>query len=197
MRALKLFSGVTGTLVTLTAIPLLIAGIVLFAIAADGDRTDLPTFDASSRSRALVVDDIDLHTGWFGVGDVTIVASDDDDLFIGVGPADDVERFLRGDGDPRRQTFWVVDDLGSQVSVDWNVDGGHWSAVVMNADGTPGVDARIDVAIPSWPIRLAAFAVSAVAVVVGGFGAGLMWLAWRRTAAVRDEPAAPEPIEVA
>jgi hypothetical protein len=192
MRALKLFSGVVGTFVTLTAIPLLIAGTALFAVAAGGDRTELPTFHVSSNGRALTATDLDFNHGddwlWMDIGEVRIHASDRDELFVGVGPEEDVRRFLANDGVPGDESFWIVDGEGRDVSVDWNIEDGYWSAVVMNADGSPGVNAEVQVDVPAWPIRLAGSMVVGLGLAMGAFGAGLMWLAWRRTP---EEPSTP------
>ena len=50
-----------------------------------------------------------------------------------------------GTGTPARpadQRFWVATSDGSKP-LDWKVKDGTWSVVVMNADGSPGVDARV------------------------------------------------------
>ena len=93
------------------------------------------------------------------------------DLFVGIGPKADVEAYLSGtthdrmvgfDLDPfsvhyaRRagpsatppagQDFWVATASGSGTQeLIWDKSRGPWSAVVMNADGSPGVDLRADV----------------------------------------------------
>jgi hypothetical protein len=91
-------------------------------------------------------------------------------LFIGVAPTDEVERYLAGveydqvtdlDVDPvaltterhsgtaqpappASQDFWTasVEGAGAQ-SLDWDAEGDDSSVVVMNADGSPGVDAEV------------------------------------------------------
>ena len=91
-------------------------------------------------------------------------------LFIGIGPSDEVDRYLAGVGhdtlvgfDDRRnvpryrvttggaprsapedEPFWSVQDTGvDDVQVTWTPKSGDWTVVVMNADGAPGVDTRI------------------------------------------------------
>ena len=91
-------------------------------------------------------------------------------IFVGIGHKDDVDRYLAGvqhdvltdvDFDPFRahydrkagtkrpeppdsQDFWVVRAQGAGTQVlTWDSDSGSWSVVLMNADGSPGVDARV------------------------------------------------------
>lgn len=91
-------------------------------------------------------------------------------IFVGIGHRDDVERYLADvehdvltdvDFDPFRahydrqsgtqapeppaaQTFWVASVHGSGTQVlTWETDSGSWSVVLMNADGSRGVDARV------------------------------------------------------
>ncbi len=95
-------------------------------------------------------------------------------VFVGIGPEADVERYLRGvphdevadvqyepftvsyrpenvDGRgspaaPAEQTFWAVQASGqSAQTLSWDIEPGRWAIVVMNADGSPGVSADIEV----------------------------------------------------
>ena len=86
--------------------------------------------------------------------------------FVGIGPAADVDRYLAGvevdrvpdieiapfkldkhrraghrtPAAPTAQTFWVAQDSGTHADVDWKVRDGDYKVVVMNADGSRGVD---------------------------------------------------------
>ena len=45
---------------------------------------------------------------------------------------------------PGAQRFWAASSEGQgRRTITWNVRGGHWSVVVMNADGSRGVDAGV------------------------------------------------------
>ena len=91
-------------------------------------------------------------------------------VFLGIGPKAEVEAYLRGaahdrmsgfDLDPfavryertagglavppGAQPFWVATATGSGPrTLLWDKERGPWSAVVMNADGSAGVDVRAD-----------------------------------------------------
>jgi hypothetical protein len=108
----------------------------------------------------------------------TTAAQGNPDVFVGVGPAAAVDRYLAGapldrvrdfDLDPFRldkarrdgsatpeppadQTFWVArsDDSGK---LDWKIRDGDYRFVVMNADGSRGVatEANFEVELPGMP----------------------------------------------
>jgi hypothetical protein len=100
------------------------------------------------------------------------VSSTANPLFIGIGPADDVAAYLDGVGHdevrdievspfavdyethaggaptepPTAQTFWAgsVSGTGAQT-LDTEIPAGDWSVVIMNADGSAGVSAELEV----------------------------------------------------
>ncbi len=110
------------------------------------------------------------------LGDVRIQAESRDAgpaLFIGIGPADEVAEYLaaishaevsdidlepfevtytprpggRPGAPPAAQDFWVASDTGTGPrSLTWDVASGDWAVVIMNADGSSGMDADVSVA---------------------------------------------------
>ncbi|MGB5937312.1 MAG: DUF4389 domain-containing protein [Ornithinimicrobium sp.] len=94
-------------------------------------------------------------------------------VFVGVGPSSDVSAYLAGsahdritewtDGQdpvlqrrngettitaPGQRGFWEVQSSGTGTqALTWSATSGRWSAVVMNADGSPGISAqtRVDI----------------------------------------------------
>jgi len=92
-------------------------------------------------------------------------------VFVGIGPKAEVDAYLRGVAhdrmasfdlepfavrfdrvpggpapSPAAQPFWVATASGpGPQTLLWDKTRGAWSAVVMNTDGTPGVDVRADV----------------------------------------------------
>lgn len=104
-------------------------------------------------------------------------AASTDDVFVGIARTQDVERYLASasyseivdvDGHvpryddfagamtidkPGVQDFWVVSAVGDgEQIVEWDARGGRWSAVVMNADGSPAVGADIEVGLHSGAV---------------------------------------------
>ncbi|MBP2328772.1 hypothetical protein JOF56_009157 [Kibdelosporangium banguiense] len=122
---------------------------------------------------------------------VRINADSSQRLFIGIGPADDVSRYLSGIAYdrartlspvpmwrgrrmagqfalPEEQQFWSVSVVGSGPRrLSWNVPDGQWTLVVLNADTTSGVEVDL----------------SAGATVPGllPLGAGLLGAGWSRS----------------
>ena len=133
------------------------------------------------------------------LGDVRIsgVSSTGSPLFIGIGPADDVAGYLDGVGydevrdievspfaveydthaggaptePPAEQTFWAasVNGTGTQT-LDTEIPAGDWSIVIMNADGSAGVSAELEVGatlpIITW-IAFGALAAGGLLLLVG------------------------------
>jgi Domain of unknown function (DUF4389) len=101
------------------------------------------------------------------------VDSADGPMFVGIGPEDDVDAYLDGVGvaevthvgirasdvtyrttqgsapaaAPTEETFWVAsaDGTGSQT-LTWDLEGGRWAVVIMNADGSQGVNVDVSAA---------------------------------------------------
>ena len=104
--------------------------------------------------------------------DVRVSGSSNDgsDLFLGIGTSDDVEAYLTGvaydevdsiefegsdidyvhhggassPGVPGGESFWATSVEGPGIqTLDWSIEQGEWTVVVMNADGSAGVDASL------------------------------------------------------
>jgi hypothetical protein len=142
----------------------------------------------------------DLATARIGV-------SADQPVFVGIAPTGDVRRYLAGtphsqitdvDVDPfrvtshvagsggravapTRQDFWRVQSSGPGTrTITWPLESGRWSAVIMNADGSPRVDvqARVGARVPSlkW-VTIGTLGVGVLFLLVGG---GLVYAGTRR-----------------
>lgn len=137
------------------------------------------------------------------------------DLFVGVADRRDVEGYLDGTahdevvelrdqgvpdyerhgGVPRAvappvdQDFWVETAVGEDASLEWDVESGTWAIVLMNADGSRGVSADIDVGVRSDAFLPVAFTLMGLGVLLTALAVTLIVLGARRDD--RDRPAAP------
>ena len=214
---------VLGVLAILIGIGLVSAGVA--GVYVDQSRRDangyLTTRTApfSAPGYAILSDSLDLDTEGPDVlfsrhilGKVRIHATGagGKDVFIGIGQADAVDDYLRGvryskvsdlTFDPFKATYRRKAGGGprsppGEQTATWNVAGGSWSAVLMNADGSAGVEARVAVgAKADWLLGYAIFLL-VVGLLVVGVGALLLYLALRGRAGT-TEPAGPAAAGVA
>ncbi len=193
--------------------------------STSAERLDTATPVITSDRLDLGVSPAD--TRWFDVGDLATVRIEVDGAgestaFVGIGPATEVAGYLDGvaqariedirvdpfrveydfsDGaveadPPTEQGFWAAQGTDGQP-LEWELEGGDWVVVVMNADGSAGVS--VDAAVAAkvdWllPLALGLLVGGFVFVVIGSlllvFGAiGLS----RHSAALPAAPAGPEP----
>jgi hypothetical protein len=114
-----------------------------------------------------------------------------DEVFVGIAHAPDVERYLSGarysdvvemDGhaplydevagsgsieSPGNQDFWAVSASGDgEQELLWDARGGNWSAVVMNADGSPAVAADVEIGVRSDAVMPIAIVLMSVGVLM-------------------------------
>ena len=126
-------------------------------------------------------------------------------VFVGIAPADKAAAYLRGvgyatldeledpattyiehpggapSGRPADQDFWVAQASGpGSQAVEWPPADGQWAVVVMNADGSPGVDATIDVGITAPVQQWGARVLLIGGAVIGAVGILLVLVGLRR-----------------
>ena len=181
-----------GSLVTLSGVVLLVA----FG-SADGLHTGPHPLTTSSRALVSSVAEIsnagasDTVLGQTRIDLSATTRGDDRGAFVGIGPADAVDRYLDGaaievvtdfevapfqmDTSPRAgsatiaapgaQDFWVAraETQSGTAQLSWTVRDGDYRMVFMNADGSPvvNVDGRFGIVVP------AARPLSLAALVVG------------------------------
>jgi hypothetical protein len=133
-------------------------------------------------------------------------------VFIGIARAGDVEAYLRGVGHddvtdievdpvtvqyaphpggapasgPAGQTFWDVSDVGTGTrTLNWTLATGDWTVVVMNADGSAGVRADLDLGgtLPFLRWATVGLLVAGAVLLLGGLLLALLPLVTRRRAA--------------
>ncbi len=172
---------VLGTLATLFALVLLATGgaLVWAYTQRDADgyfHTDAHSF--STPSYALESDDLDIGSegpDWlFEEGRLAKIriegtSTRSTPTFIGIGPKDQVDRYLRSvahgivrdvnfdpfrvsirevpggrpSPSPGELSIWAASDSGPNPTVTWDLAEGSWVAVVMNADGSRAVSADL------------------------------------------------------
>jgi hypothetical protein len=172
---------VIGTILALVSIGLLGAGgTVLWADLTHRDAAGYVTTGDhrfSTAGSALATEPAELDSpgvGWLYssvlLGDIRIRVTPvkpDSELFVGIGPSNDVDRYLAGVSHtlisdfwsdrvqsvagsisrsaPGTQGFWVASANGTGAqTVTWDPANGAWTVVVMNADGRPGVEVVSD-----------------------------------------------------
>ena len=172
---------VVGTIAGLLALGLLGGGCALVAVDQTQRDDDgflmSPTQDFSTPTYAIVSERADLDAEgaeWAldtFLGTVRIRSEADRPVFVGIGPAGAVTRYLGGveralvddldsDGDPEysrrsggapsappaNETFWVASTAGSgERTLEWEPEDGDWRAVVMNEDASRGVSAELSI----------------------------------------------------
>ena len=165
----------------------------------ESDRGVVSTKTAALVSGTATIDDTAEIAEVLGDPRVRVSADralDERPVFVGIGPAEEVDRYLEGApiervndfevepfaletterpgkrevGSPASQDFWVAQDAGKRAEIDWKVRDGDYKLVVMNADGSRGVEAvsRFGVDIPLLPgLALGLLIVSGLAVIGG------------------------------
>jgi len=210
-RTGRVIALVIGAVLALPALLLLLGGLallVMYSVARDDDGYFTATLDrVQSPTSAVTAEDIDLDLdpgtpGW--VVDwletdvrlqVTGIGSSSD-VFVGVGPEDQVDAYLDGvahdeitrieddravfdtrpgtgtAAPPADQPFWEVSTAGTGTQqLDWRTRSGQWAVVVMNADGSPGVAADVTAGVDGDVVLPAAWimvGLGAVGTVVAG-----------------------------
>jgi hypothetical protein len=172
-----------GSLAAIVGTVIAIAGGGVYAVfGADGVlSTDRETL--STTTSALTSGTASIDTGGaiddFGGARIIVDAEADGDqpVFVGVGRAADVDRYLAGVATdevtdfnagpfessfdierkrhpgtatanaPADQSFWVARSTGTDARISWKVRDGDYRIVVMNADGTRGVETQSELGV--------------------------------------------------
>ncbi len=239
MRAGKVLAAVFGAILALAAIGLVVGGGALvwaYGTQRDADGfLNSPSYQLDTTSHALVTGDIDLQAEpgeWWpdDLATVRIEAESTIPIFVGIGPATQVDAFLSGVGydeieitgpgaedvhltsreggapamAPGEQGFWVTSSEGSGTqSFAWDIEPGEWIAVIMNADGSAGVDATVEAGVEIGGVLLAVgLGLLIAGLLLGGIAAGLLVLATRPApsaeipAALAGRPLSPAPVAI-
>jgi hypothetical protein len=152
----------------------------------------------ATSTSAIATDDLDVEgvPGALGTIRVNVDSANGKPVFAGIARTRDVDAYLldsahttmtdidvdpfepsyeqsSGTGTPAPpagRRFWAATSDGSKP-LDWKVEDGTWSVVLMNADGSPGVDAKVSAgASLPWldELELAAWIGAAFLLMLGG-----------------------------
>ena len=204
MRIGKLIAAFVGVTMVIGSLGLVVAGTFMVAATDDVDGfISAGPVRVRTDAAAVVGEDIDLFldepvrgSAFLGLENIetrlAVNSRNDKGLFVGIGPAGDVDHFLAGAsysavevfGDdvvlddfagsssvepPDDQDFWVASTLDEVLN--WDLESGLWTVVVMNQDGTPGIDASVTAAarVPFLrPIGAAILVAGLLGLVAGG-----------------------------
>ena len=208
---------VVGTIAGLLALGSLAGGCALVVVDQTQRDDDgflmSPTQHLSTPTYAIVSESADIDAGGAEraldafLGTVRIRSESDRPVFVGIGPADGVTRYLgsverdevddldqSGDpeysrrsggeptGPPGDETFWVASTAGSgERTLEWEPEDGDWQAVVMNEEATRGVSSELSIGAELDSILWIGIGLF-VAGVVFAAGAGLAFMAASRSA---------------
>jgi hypothetical protein len=191
-----------GALIGITLLFCGLALVAVYAFARDDDGF-LTTDREQLRSGgyAITTDEInldfveDLPDDVLGTLRVNAEGIGGRPLFIGIGPSDDVDRYLgrvahseltdfrhhgpvyteipggRPASPPAAQGFWVAQSQGiGDQQIDWDPEDGVWTVAAMNAAGARGVDVQAEIGAKlDWLIWLGVgFTVVGLVLSVGG-----------------------------
>jgi hypothetical protein len=182
-----------------------LSGAALLALFGAGQVVSSGQHPISSPTSAVVadlglIDDVDDFRGIAGSPTLHLGAENlrQQGVFIGVGPTEEVNRYLAGvatdrvddldlspyrfsatrtDGSagaqpPADQSFWVASSESSnQAELSWAIADGRYEVVVMNADGSAGIltSAQIGASLPdSTGIWLTIVIIGGAVMIVGG-----------------------------
>jgi hypothetical protein len=223
----RIVASILGMILALAAMGLVVGAIaVIVAFGTrqdDGGFIESASFALNSDGYAVTSANVAIasHPGdWWPVETVADIAvavtGDARAVFVGVGPAEDVARYLadvahdevRSIGTarsdvryrdiagqavpalPAAQPFWAatVEGTGTQ-RLEWPLERGSWTVVIMNADATRGVavEASGAVRVPLLPAIGAGVLVAGL--IVGALAAALLVFAFRRPLAQHHQPA--------
>jgi hypothetical protein len=141
-------------------------------LATDSERFAAGTRAFATENLDVDLDGVDwlVDSGELGKVQLEVASKGDEPVFVGIARTEDVTSYLRGvdhtlvtdvDADPfeaayqresgnrrpaapAQESFWAASTQGRGTqTLDWRVDDGDWSVVVMNADGSRGVAADV------------------------------------------------------
>lgn len=147
------------------------------------------------------------------IAEVAVTVTGDGPVFAGIGPAGDVARYLAGvahdevrsigttpgsvrtravagdaaPAEPGAQAFWVASVAGAGTQrLEWALERGSWTVVIMNADATRGVAVEATGAVRAPLLAAIGAGMLVAGLVLGAIAAALLVFAFRRPRGAAD-----------
>jgi hypothetical protein len=166
---------IVGAVIIVSGFLTAISGGALLALFGSDRVLSSGEHRVSTPTTALVADlgritDVDGFQYVMGSPTLHVTADNDGEgpIFIGIGRADEVDRYLAGvstdrvtdlevspfelnsvrhdgsgtPGAPAQQNIWVASSTSSHAELSWEIRDGHYEVVMMNADGSTNVKAQ-------------------------------------------------------
>ena len=196
---------VGGALAALIGLGILVGGVALLVLFGTDGEIESGSHPLAANGRALVseatsiLDSAPIDAGGGVRLRVSLEPTNGKEVFVGVGPAEDVDRFLSGaavdeiadfelrpfrlettpipgeavPSHPNDEDFWHAAASGTiGAGIDWKVEPGTYRLVIMNVDSSAGVEAdgRVGVKVPfTVPAAIACLVFGIVVVGTGVF----------------------------
>jgi hypothetical protein len=219
-RGLKLGFGIP---ILLLGLFMTLGGVALLVLVGTDGTFTLSATDGETSGNALVLETLDLNrnlasSGSFAATATVSIGGHDGDVFVGIGPAADVARYLRGaqvdritqvnwpgglktepehagtrtPPPPQEQSFWAAKAEGPTATLLWTVQRGDWTMVIMNADASAGVSvtASGSLGMPALGPISVGLLVAGLAILVGGI---LLTISGSRTPKAHRTAPPPRP----
>lgn len=196
MAIVKFSLGLLGAVTAAIAAVFIAVAVGLFTFVGSADAIEIPEIRVSTTDGRILAEDIDFlfEPGRFvpdlGTAQLHIRTADGTPVFAGVTDQATADRFLSGDIDPRRPTFWVTTAEGPTADLAWDLSENAWTFVVVGEDGTTPDEVLIGGTLSASPFRLAASTVAGLGAATGVAG-GLILLAAARLG--KRSPSTPQP----
>lgn len=157
-------------------------------LAADPGPPDwvFDVVDATVRIRARSAGTKDLFVGIASTADADAYLNDvAREEIVDVEPNGDVDYETRAGtsipAPPTEQGFWVAFAAGAgEQMIEWDVAEGEWTAVLMNADGSPGIVADVTVGVRSGAVLAVGLGLLALGAVFVAIAVAVILIAARR-----------------
>ena len=204
---------VVGAVLIISGFLTAISGGALLALFGSDRVLSSGQHQVSTPTTALVADlgrVTDIDDFQYVTGSPTLHVTADNNaegpIFIGIGRADEVDRYLAGvatdrvtdlelsplelnsvrhdgsgsPGAPAEQNIWVASSTSSDAELSWEIRDGHYEVVIMNADGSANVQAQTRIGVSLQDSTALSSLVIGAGVVIMVIGAGVVVAASRR-----------------